>query len=76
MPTAVRWSCNATRLPNTQLGFAVQLRCRGVGRCFASHGSDATAGSPKDFEATIVSAKAFLNAASVLHLIRRLPRSA
>ena len=57
-----------------QIGFAVQPRRWVVERFFAWIGRNRRLA--KDFEATIASARAFLYAASVMLLVRRLARSA
>jgi transposase len=61
------------KAPN-QIGFAVQPRRWVVKRFFAWIGRNRRLA--KDFEATIASARAFLYAASVMLLVRRLARSA
>ena len=62
------------RKPKGQIGFAVQARRWVVERFFAWINRNRRLA--KDFEATIASAEAFLYAASVMLLIRRLARSA
>lgn len=57
-----------------QVGFAVQPRRRVVERFFAWINRNRRLA--KDFEATIASANAFLYAASIMLLVRRLARSA
>ena len=57
-----------------QIGFAVQPRRWVVERFFAWIGRNRRLA--KDFEATIASARAFLYAASLMLLVRRLARSA
>jgi transposase len=61
------------RKAHDQIGFAVQPRRRVVERFFAWIGRNRRLA--KDFEATIASARAFLYAASVMLLVRRLARS-
>ncbi|WP_188974079.1 IS5 family transposase [Neoroseomonas lacus] len=61
------------RKPKNQIGFAVHPRRWVVERCFAWLGRNRRLA--KDFETTIASATAFLYAAAVLLLIRRLARS-
>jgi transposase len=61
------------RKPKDQVGFAVHPRRWVVERCFAWLSRNRRLA--KDFEATIPSATAFLYAASVLLLTRRLARS-
>jgi transposase len=56
-----------------QIGFAVQPRRWVVERIFAWTGRNSRLAA-KDFEATITSARAFLYAASVMLLVRRLAR--
>jgi transposase len=62
------------RKPKDQVGFAVHPRRWVVERCFAWLGRNRRLA--KDFEATIASAVAFLYAASVMLLTRRLARCA
>ncbi|CAH2603820.1 protein of unknown function [Rhodovastum atsumiense] len=62
------------RKPPGQVGFAVHPRRWVVERCFAWVGRNRRLA--RDFEATIASATAFLYAASVMLLTRRLARSA
>ncbi|CAH2601861.1 protein of unknown function [Rhodovastum atsumiense] len=62
------------RKPAGQVGFAVHPRRWVVERCFAWLGRNRRLA--RDFEATIASATAFLYAASVMLLTRRLARSA
>jgi putative transposase len=62
------------RKAGDQIGFAVQPRRWVVERFFAWIGRNRRLA--KDFEATIASARAFLYAASVMLLVRRLARSA
>ena len=61
------------RKARDQIGFAVQPRRWVVERFFAWIGRNRRLA--KDFEATIASARAFLYAASVMLLVRRLARS-
>ena len=61
------------RKPKNQIGFAVHPRRWVVERCFAWLGRNRRLA--KDFETTIASTTAFLYAASVLLLTRRLARS-
>ena len=61
------------RKPKEQVGFAVHARRWVVERFFAWIGRKRRLA--KDFEATIASANAFLYAASVTILLRRLARS-
>ncbi|MBW8271531.1 IS5 family transposase, partial [Caldovatus aquaticus] len=61
------------RKPKNQVGFAVHARRRVVERFFAWIGRNRRLA--KDFEATIASANAFLYAASVIVLLRRVARS-
>ena len=60
------------RKPAWQVGFCVHKRRRVVERCFAWLGRNRRLA--KEFEATIVSATAFLYAASVMLLVRRIAR--
>jgi transposase len=62
------------RKPKDQVGFAVHPRRWVVERCFAWLGRNRRLA--KDFEATVASATAFLYAASVMLLTRRLARCA
>ncbi len=61
------------RKPKGQIGFAVHARRWVVERFFAWIGRNRRLA--KDFEATIASANAFLYAASVIILLRRIARS-
>ena len=60
------------RKPPDQAGFAIQLKRWVVERCFAWLGRNRRLA--KDFQATIGSAVAFIYAASVMLLVRRLVR--
>jgi putative transposase len=60
------------RKPEDQVGFAVHPRRWVVERCFAWLGRNRRL--PRDYEATIASATAFLHAASTMLLTRRLAR--
>ena len=71
--TATRIAVEIVRKPPDQVGFAVHPRRWVVERLFAWLGRNRRLA--KDFEATIASATAFLYAASVLLLTRRLARS-
>jgi putative transposase len=62
------------RKPKGQVGFAVHPRRWVIERCFAWLGRNRRLA--QDFEATVASATAFLYAASVMLLARRLARSA
>ncbi len=62
------------RKPKGQVGFAVQARRWVVERFFAWVGRNRRLA--KDFEATVASAEAFLYAASIMLLLRRIARSA
>ena len=70
--TAIR--VEIVRKPKDQVGFAVHARRWVVERFFAWIGRNRRLA--KDFEATIASANAFLYAASVIILLRRVARSA
>jgi len=70
---ATRIAIEIVRKPADQVGFAVHPRRWVVERCFAWLGRNRRLA--KDFEATVASATAFLYAASVMLLIRRLARS-
>ncbi|WP_333669505.1 IS5 family transposase [Elioraea tepidiphila] len=70
--TAIR--VEIVRKPKGQVGFAVHARRWVVERFFAWIGRNRRLA--KDFEATIASANAFLYAASVMLLLRRIARSA
>lgn len=70
--TAIR--VEIVRKPKGQIGFAVHARRRVVERFFAWIGHNRRLA--KDFEATTASASAFLYAASVIILLRRIARSA
>ena len=70
--TAIR--IEIVRKPKDQVGFAVHPRRWVIERFFAWIGRNRRLA--KDFEASIVSAQAFLYAASVTVLLRRLARSA
>jgi transposase len=61
------------RKPKGQVGFAVHARRWVVERFFAWIGRNRRLA--KDFEATVASAEAFLYAASIIILLRRLGRS-
>jgi putative transposase len=69
--TAIR--VEIVRKPKDRVGFAVQARRWVVERLFAWIGRNRR--RAKDFEATIASANAFLYAASVIILLRRVARS-
>ena len=70
---ATRIAIEIVRKPKDQVGFAVHPRRWVIERCFAWLGRNRR--FAKDFEATIASATAFLYAASVQLLTRRLARS-
>ena len=69
---ASRIAIEVVRKPPGQVGFAVHPRRWVIERCFAWLGRNRRLA--KDFEATIASATAFLYAASVILLARRLAR--
>ena len=71
---AARIAIEIVRKPAHQVGFAVHPRRCVVEPCFAW--LDRNRRLAKDFEATIGSATAFLYAASVILLLRRIARSA
>ena len=70
---ATRIAIEIVRKPPGQVGFLVHPRRWVVERCFAWLGRNRRLA--KDFEATVASAVAFLYAASVMLLTRRLARS-
>jgi transposase len=70
---ATRIAIEIVRKPKDQVGFAVHPRRWVVERCFAWLGRNRRLA--RDFEATIASATAFLYAASVSLLTRRIARS-
>ena len=70
---ATRIAIEIVHKPKDQVGFTVHPRRWVVERCFAWLGRNRRLA--KDFEATIASATAFLYAASVQLLTRRLARS-
>ena len=72
--TATVIAVEIVRKSPDQVGFAVQPRRWVVERFFAWINRDRRLA--KDFEATIASARAFLYAASVMLLVRRLARTA
>ena len=72
--TATHIAIEIVRKPKDQVGFAVHPRRWVVERCFAWLGRNRRLA--RDFEATITSATAFLYAASVSLLTRRIARSA
>jgi putative transposase len=72
--SATRIAVEVVRKPKDQTGFAVHPRHWVIERCFAWLGRNRRLA--KDFEATIASAIAFLYAASVMFLTRRIARSA
>ena len=72
--TATHIAIEIVRKPKHQVGFAVHPRRWVVERCFAWLGRNRRLA--RDFEATITSATAFLYAASVSLLTRRIARSA
>ena len=72
--TATVIAVEIVRKSPDQVGFAVQPRRWGVERFFAWINRNRRLA--KDFEATIASARAFLYAASVMLLVRRLARAA
>ncbi len=72
--TATRITVEIVRKHPDQVGFTVHPRRWVVERFFAWIGRNRRLG--KDFEATIASAEAFLYAASVMLLTRRLARAA
>ncbi|HYZ34346.1 MAG TPA: IS5 family transposase [Crenalkalicoccus sp.] len=71
---ATRIAIEIVHKPKDQVGFAVHPRRWAVERCFAWLGRNRRLA--RDFEATVASATAFLYAASVPLLTRRLARSA
>ncbi len=71
---ATRIAIEIVHKPRDQVGFAVHPRRWVVERCFAWLNRNRRLA--KDFEATITTATAFLYAASVLLLTRRLARCA
>src|SRR4029077_7873224 len=71
--TATDVALEIVRKPPDQVGFAVQPRRWVVERFFAWIGRNRRLA--KDFEATVDSARAFLYAASVILLVRRLARA-
>ena len=71
LATAIR--VEIVRKPKNQIGFAVHARRWVVERFFAWIGRNRRLA--KDFEASIASAQAFLYAASVTLLLRRIARS-
>jgi putative transposase len=71
---ATRIAIEIVRKPKNQVGFAVHPKRWVVERLFAWLGRNRRLA--KDFEATVASATAFLYAASVVLLIRRIARSA
>jgi putative transposase len=73
-PAPPRVALKIVRKAPNQIGFAVQPRRWVVERFLAWIGRNRRLA--KDFEATIASARAFLYAASVMLLVRRLARSA
>jgi hypothetical protein len=74
LAAATRIAIEIVRKPANQVGFAVHQRRGVVERCFAWLGRNRRRAN--DFVATITSATAFLYAATVMLLLRRLARCA
>ena len=74
LASATRIAIAIVRKPPDHVGFAVHPRRWAVERCFAWRGRNRRLA--KDFKASIVSATAYLHAAAVMLLTRRIARSA